>query len=165
MSDLDERDERESHFADSQWVLYAIFRIRKDRSLEEVSEKINVPYSTMRKYVIGKMACPVEVIKRTYAVTRHQLLKELLEPEGFELIPKGKCSLHLLPSVDAHTVDAMGKLVDLQRKFEKYFEDQRLDSQEYRDLKILKGEVADAINHLWGKIASMAEAEKVRAVS
>lgn len=157
MVDLEERDDRERHFMDSQHILYSIFRHRKDHHLEDVSERIGVPYDTMKKYVVGRMACPVEVLKRIYLATRHPLIKELMEPEGHELVPLGNCKLALLPTVDAHVVDAFGRLVDLQRSFERYFEDKRLTAQEYRDLKVLKGEAQDAINVLWHKIASMVD--------
>ena len=157
MSELEERDDRERHFMDSQHILYAIFRHRKDYHLEDVAERIGVPYDTLKKYVVGRMACPVEVLKKIYLATRHPLLKELLEPEGYELVPKGKCKLSLLPSVDAHVVQALGRIVDLQRSFEKYFEDKHLSAQEFQDLKVLRGETQDAINVLWHKIASMVE--------
>ena len=151
----EDQEEREAHYSHSQWVLYAIFRVRKDHSLEDTSERIGVPYSTMKKYVIGRMACPVEVIKKVYLVTRHPLLKELLEPEGYELQPRGHIGACTLPTVAERINEAFAKITDLQRSYAKALSDGVIDTQEYQDLRVMRGNAKDAIEDILEAIAGI----------
>ena len=165
MIDLKERDENEygeSHYQISEWVLKTIFTIRRDHSLEDISERIGVSYSTMRKYRAGKMACPVEILKKTYLATRHPLLKELLEPEGFELQPKDTAYLTLMPTVEAHIIEAFGKITDLERSYRKAIEAGQITPDDYNDIRVKRGEAIDAIHRIFERIARNM---KVRAVS
>jgi len=157
-----EKDAYKRHFQDSQHILYAVFRYRKDHTQESVAKKIKMSKNTLKNYIEGRTAAPVEVIKKIYAETRHPLIKELLEPEGFELKPKKNCKIELLPTIDHHIVQALGKIVDLERAFKKYFEDKKIDAHELQDLQVLKGQAQDAINTLFRKIETTAD-QKVRA--
>lgn len=157
----EDQEEREAHYSYSQWVLYTIFRARKDHSLEEISERISVPYSTMKKYAIGRMACPVDVLKKIYLATRHPLIKELLEPEGYELNPRGPVGVCKLVTVDQRIIEAYAKITDLQRAFAKAYEDGLIDSQDYQDIKVKSGnaklaidDIAEGIGELLGSDTS-----------
>lgn len=147
MNDQDAR-----HFERSHFILYAIFRYRRDHNLEDVSEQIGLPYSTMRKYVAGVMACPVEVLQKIFAATRHPLLKELLEPEGYRLCAKDEQDRPLLPTVDAHLVDAFGKVTDIDRAFKAALEDGIISRAELEDIRVKKGRAEEALNQLLAKI-------------
>lgn len=126
------------HFAESQYVLMSMYRNPLDkkncRRMDVDAEAINVPLSTLQKYVSGVLACPVEILKKLYAHTRDPRLKKLLTPEGFRIIPEEPHALFPTNTNSAFN-EGLAQLGEFFRLYETYKNnDGMIDKNELEDL-------------------------------
>ena len=75
------------HYQKSQAVLGYMINIDRVIALGDLAEKLQMPYTTLAKYVSGETACPPEVFARIFSITKYQPILQVSTPAGHQTIP------------------------------------------------------------------------------
>ena len=155
------------HFLDSADALYLCFRTLK-LSTREVAVELNINESTLHKYIMGHVACPVGVFRDIYSyAVRHKydseasILRSVLIPEGQDLVNVNPDLVITLKTVEAELIEDMQKLSDLSRIYEAAIDDGEITFHEHQQLKFAIEEAIAAVKRTEAKIDQ--EIEKLMA--
>ena len=99
-----------------------------------VAEKAGLAYRTVMDQTDGKVNASVQVIKAAWLVTKDPRLKVILEPEGWELVPKASVLAPTKP-IEAEATDVVIEVTSFIAEHRIAIEDGRIDRKEHLDLR------------------------------
>jgi len=98
-----------------------------------IAAEIDVPYKTFMKYVQGLTPCPAEILAGIYTVTKFEPIRQVLTPEGYQIVPMGK-AVPDKNTLEGEILDDICKAAKVIEAYRECVSDGDLDEDEHTRL-------------------------------
>jgi len=132
-----------------------------------IAAEVDVPYKTFMKYVQGLTPCPAEILAGIFTVTKFEPIRQVLTPEGYQIVPLGKAEPDKT-TLEGEILDDICKASRLCETYRDSISDGLIDEEEHTKLLGIMSELRTEVQetlHLLMRLKPMKVKLVKRAVS
>jgi hypothetical protein len=98
-----------------------------------VAAEIDIPYNTLMRYIQGPTPCPAEILAGIFTVTKFEPIRQVLTPEGYQIVPLGKAEPDKT-TLEGEILDDICKASRLCETYRDSISDGLIDEEEHTKL-------------------------------